>query len=75
MKQRSSRGILTRLKVATEGRFELLTPVSRLEHRPTGQTMGEYALILAAVAVVAYVGFQALGGDINAMMTSLGGTL
>jgi len=34
--------------------------------------MAEYALILAAVAVVAYAGFQVLGGDINAMMSSLG---
>ena len=34
-----------------------------------GQTMTEYALILAAVAVVVYAGYQSLGSHIN---TSVG---
>lgn len=36
-----------------------------------GQTMTEYALILAAVAIVVYVTYQILGQDINAMMQSI----
>jgi len=33
-----------------------------------GQTMTEYALILAAVAVVVYVGYQTLGTDIGSLL-------
>jgi Flp pilus assembly pilin Flp len=47
----------------------------RLKMSNKGQTMGEYALILAAVAVVAYAGFKVLGNDINGMANSLGGNL
>jgi Flp pilus assembly pilin Flp len=32
-----------------------------LLRRPKGQTMAEYALILAAIAVIAYAGFQLMG--------------
>lgn len=74
MKKVSSRGIVSRFKDADGGRFAILTPMLQLKRRPTGQTMGEYALILAAVAVVAYVGYQVLGNDISDMMTSLGST-
>ncbi len=54
---------------------KLLGLYFRLKMSDKGQTMGEYALILAAVAVVAYAGFKVLGTDINAMATSLGGNL
>jgi Flp pilus assembly pilin Flp len=33
-----------------------------------GQTMTEYALILAAVAVVVYVGYQTMGSDISSLL-------
>jgi Flp pilus assembly pilin Flp len=40
-----------------------------------GQTMTEYALILSAVAVVVYIGYQTMGGDITSLLTSLDGNL
>ena len=36
-----------------------------------GQTMAEYALILAAVAVVVYVGYQTMGTTITSMLTTV----
>ena len=36
-----------------------------------GQTMTEYALILAAVAVVVYAGYSTMGGDITTLLTSV----
>jgi Flp pilus assembly pilin Flp len=36
-----------------------------------GQTMTEYALILAAVAVVVYVGYQTMGTDITALLVKV----
>ena len=36
-----------------------------------GQTMAEYALILAAVAVVVYAGYQTMGTTITTMLTSV----
>ena len=36
-----------------------------------GQTMTEYALILAAVAVVVFVGYQTMGGDIKTLLSSV----
>jgi Flp pilus assembly pilin Flp len=40
-----------------------------------GQTMTEYALILAAVAVVVFVGYQAMGTTIDTLLTSVDGQL
>jgi len=40
-----------------------------------GQTMTEYALILAAVAVVVFAGYQTMGGDITSLLTSIDGKL
>jgi Flp pilus assembly pilin Flp len=40
-----------------------------------GQTMTEYALILAAVAVVAYAGYKTMGTDINGLLTSIDNSL
>lgn len=37
----------------------------------TGQTMTEYALILAAVAIVVYVGYQTMGQDITSLIGSV----
>jgi Flp pilus assembly pilin Flp len=36
-----------------------------------GQTMTEYALILAAVAVVVFAGYQILGTSINTLLSSV----
>jgi Flp pilus assembly pilin Flp len=36
-----------------------------------GQTMTEYALILAAVAVVVFAGYQLLGTDIGVLLTNV----
>ncbi|HZC46390.1 MAG TPA: Flp family type IVb pilin [Candidatus Acidoferrum sp.] len=36
-----------------------------------GQTMAEYALILAAVAVVVFVGYQTMGTTITTLLSSL----
>ncbi|MGH7914202.1 MAG: Flp family type IVb pilin [Candidatus Binataceae bacterium] len=36
-----------------------------------GQTMTEYALILAAVAIVAYVTYQVMGQDIGSMVNGI----
>ncbi|HUY29123.1 MAG TPA: Flp family type IVb pilin [Candidatus Binataceae bacterium] len=40
-----------------------------------GQTMTEYALILSAVAVVVFVAYQTMGGEINTLLTSVDGQL
>ena len=36
-----------------------------------GQTMTEYALILAAVAVVVYITYKAMGNDITTLVTAI----
>ncbi len=40
-----------------------------------GQTMTEYALILAAVAVVVFLGYQATGNNVNSLVNSVDGQL
>ncbi len=40
-----------------------------------GQTMTEYALILAAVAVVVYAGYQTMGTTITSMLSGVDGQL
>ena len=40
-----------------------------------GQTMTEYALILAAVAIVAYVTYQVMGQDIGSMVNTIDSAL
>jgi Flp pilus assembly pilin Flp len=39
--------------------------------RNRGQTMTEYAMILAAIAVVVLVGYQTLGTKTSALLTSV----
>jgi Flp pilus assembly pilin Flp len=36
-----------------------------------GQTMAEYALILAAVAVIVYAGYQTMGTTITTLLSSV----
>ena len=40
-----------------------------------GQTMTEYALILAAVAVVVYAGYQTMGSDIQTLLSTIDAAL
>jgi len=40
-----------------------------------GQTMTEYALILAAVAVVVVAGYKTMGTDIQTLLNSIDGQL
>jgi len=44
------------------------------EFRP-GQTMAEYALIMAAVAVVVFIGYQLMGTTVTTLLTSVDGKL
>jgi Flp pilus assembly pilin Flp len=43
----------------------------RADEFARGQTMAEYALILAAVAVVVYAGYQIMGTSITTLLTSV----
>lgn len=47
--------------------------IQRMVLRPltSGQTMTEYALILAAVAVVVFVGYQTMGQTITSLVSSV----
>jgi Flp pilus assembly pilin Flp len=40
-----------------------------------GQTMTEYALILSAVAVVVFVAYKTMGGDISSLLGTVDGQL
>jgi Flp pilus assembly pilin Flp len=37
--------------------------------------MTEYALILSAVAVVVYIGYQTMGGDITSLLSTVDSSL
>jgi Flp pilus assembly pilin Flp len=55
-----------------EDRMEFLTRMFvRAREWHKGQTMTEYALILAAVAVVVFVTYEVLGQDINSLVQSI----
>ena len=47
--------------------------LAREWHR--GHTMTEYALILSAVAVVVYIGYQTMGTTITTLLTSVDNSL
>ncbi len=49
--------------------------VVRVRESNSGQTMAEYALILAAVAVVVFVGYQTMGTTITTLLSSVDGKL
>jgi len=49
--------------------------VVRAREYSRGQTMAEYALILAAVAVVVFVGYQTMGTTITTLLSSVDGKL
>ena len=47
----------------------------RAQNWPRGQTMTEYALILAAVAVVVYAGYKTMGTSITTLLSSIDSNL
>ncbi len=42
-----------------------------VSHDIKGQTMTEYALILAAIAIAAYLTYQVMGQDISSMVSGI----
>jgi Flp pilus assembly pilin Flp len=63
-----------REKLSREGDDEMsaITKlVVRAREYSRGQTMAEYALILAAVAVVVFVGYQTMGTTITTLLGSV----
>jgi Flp pilus assembly pilin Flp len=48
---------------------------SRVHRETRGQTMTEYALILAAVAIVAYATYRVMGQDIGSMVNKIDSAL
>jgi Flp pilus assembly pilin Flp len=51
------------------GQMDMITRmIVKAREYQRGQTMTEYALILAAVAVVVYVGYQTMGTDIGTLL-------
>jgi Flp pilus assembly pilin Flp len=56
--------------------METLTRIFvKVREYQSGQTMAEYALIMAAVAVVVYVAYQAMGTTITTLVTTIDGQL
>ena len=49
--------------------------VSRVRESQKGQTMTEYVLIIAAIAVAGYIAYQGLEGGINSIISSVTTTL
>ena len=53
----------------------IMKSVVRAREFSRGQTMAEYALILAAVAVVVFVGYQTMGTTITTLLSSVDSSL
>jgi Flp pilus assembly pilin Flp len=49
--------------------------IVKLREYQRGQTMAEYALIMAAVAVVVFAGYQTMGTTITGLLTTVDGKL
>ncbi len=49
--------------------------VSRCRESQSGQTMTEYVLIIAAIAVAGYIAYQGLEGGINTIISNVTSTL
>ena len=47
----------------------------KLRNLRRGQTMTEYALILAAIAVVVFISYQVMGQSINTMVNKVNSSL
>jgi Flp pilus assembly pilin Flp len=50
-------------------------PVVLLRENQSGQTMTEYVLIIAAIAVAGYIAYQGLEGGINTIISNVTATL
>lgn len=56
--------------------MEMITKmVVKAREYQKGQTMAEYALILAAVAVVVFVGYQTMGTTITSLLSNVDSSL
>jgi len=70
---------ISRLGVSTECRSQAAEWIVRkylfARQWSSGQTMTEYALILAAVAVIVYAGYLTMGTNITGLLTSVDGNL
>ena len=49
--------------------------VCRVRETQSGQTMTEYVLIIAAIAVAGYIAYQGLEGGINSIIANVTSTL
>ena len=49
--------------------------IVRVRESQQGQTMTEYVLIVAAIAVAGYVAYEGLEGGINSIITNVTATL
>jgi len=47
----------------------------RIREASHGQTMAEYVLVVSAIAVVVYAGYQAFGTTVSAQVTHINGVL
>jgi Flp pilus assembly pilin Flp len=60
---------MNRMLSAYINRSERVRNILRIDLK--AQTMTEYALILAAVAIVAYITYQVMGQDIGSMVNTI----
>jgi Flp pilus assembly pilin Flp len=62
-------------KKQTEGGYGTMDMITKMfvkaREYQKGQTMAEYALIMAAVAVVVFVGYQTMGTTITTLLGSV----
>jgi len=52
-----------------------LKKAARLFHWSKGQTMAEYALLLASVAIIVFAGYQKMGSTITTTLSAVDGKL
>jgi pilus assembly protein Flp/PilA len=55
--------------------LHLIKLMNRFQMREDGQSLAEYALILALIAVAAIVALGALGTNISSILTKISGNL
>jgi len=54
---------------------KMIVRLTELKHAEAGQTMTEYVLIIAAIAVAGYVAYEGLETGINGVITKVTGSL
>jgi Flp pilus assembly pilin Flp len=68
-----------RPKTHTEGGYGTMDKIIgmfvKAREYQKGQTMAEYALIMAAVAVVVFAGYQTMGTTLTTLLTTVDGKL